>query len=52
LRGKSRWISDFEASQVYLVSSMISQGYIERHCLRKRVGVEWGTEKKEKNTPL
>jgi hypothetical protein len=35
LGGRGRWISEFEASLVYKVEFQDSQGYIEKHCLKK-----------------
>jgi hypothetical protein len=34
--GRSRWISEFEASLVYRVSSRISQDYTEKPCLENQ----------------
>jgi hypothetical protein len=36
LVGRGRWISEFEASLVYRVSSRISQGYTEKPCLKNK----------------
>ena len=36
LGGRGRWISEFEASLIYRVSSRISQDYTEKPCLKKK----------------
>jgi hypothetical protein len=38
LRGRDRWISEFEASLVYRVSSTITKRNTEKPCLKKKKG--------------
>jgi hypothetical protein len=48
LGGRGRWISEFEASLVYRVSSRTSQGGTEKPCLGKPKKKEKKKKKKER----
>jgi hypothetical protein len=46
--GRGRWISEFEASLVYRVSSRISQDYTEKPCLEKQNKTKQNKNRKRK----
>jgi hypothetical protein len=51
LRGRGRWISEFEASLVYKVSEFQdSQGYTEKPCLEEKKKTKKTKQKKKLKT--
>jgi hypothetical protein len=52
LGGRGRWISEFEASLVYRVSSRTARGYTEKPCFKKQTNKQANKTKQNKKTNL